>query len=194
MKRYQRARRYRAILRAAGIFAASLTVISGVAYAALSSAQAKLSPNTISTASADLQISLDNANFGASKTGFNFANLVPGGTPVPGAGDTFYLKNTGTSAEALKFSVSSVPTNPGNVNLNKVQVYLALGTGSYQIFSLQSLIDANAGGGLAITTPSSLGVGSSAQFNMKVAMDADAVSGASATIGGIDFAFSGIPQ
>ena len=66
--------------------------------------------------------------------------------------------------------------------------------GTPQSFPLQSLIDADAAGGLAVDYPSSLAPGSKEEFNIQVSMDADAVSGSSAALSNIDLEFTGAAQ
>src|SRR5665213_3201719 len=65
------------IIRAAGIVAAVMVVVSGVTFATLQSQQVKLTGNTIQTATANLQISPDGIAYSGSQQGFAFSNLVP---------------------------------------------------------------------------------------------------------------------
>src|SRR5438270_14076832 len=110
----------KALGRAVAVVAAVLIVVTGVTFAALQSQQIKLTGNTIQTATANLQVSLDGVNYASSQAGFNFTNLVPGGQPVPQSGYNLFLKNSGGTPLALKFAVSSTPSNPDNVDLGKV--------------------------------------------------------------------------
>lgn len=177
--------------------AATLLVIfgSGVTYAVLQSLQNTLTGNTISTATANLQLSKDGTNFGNSSIGFDFNNIVPGGDPVPITGYPFYLRNAGGTPLALKIAVTSAPSNPDNVDLSKVNVILttvASGTPA-QSFTLQSLIASANSGGLAILG-NNLGIGINQQYKLQVSMDSNAVTGSSASLSNIDFAFTGIAQ
>jgi len=182
-----------ALGRAVGVLAAVSIVVSDVTFAALQSQQNKLTGNTIETATANLQLSTDGSNYAASQTGFDFSNIVPGGSAVPQSGYNVFLKNVGGTPLALKLAVSSTPSNPAAVDLNKVNVVLTpVGSGSPQTFSLQSLISANADGGSAITVPSELFVGNTTHFTLQVSMATDAITGSSASLGSIDFAFSGL--
>lgn len=181
-----------ALLRATGVVTAVVIIVSGVTFAALQSQQDKLIGNTIETATANLQLSTDGTNYSDSHAGFDFNNIVPGGQAVPTAGYPFYLKNAGGTPLSLKMAVSSTPANPNIVDLGKVNIVLtpvATGT-SAQTFTLQSLIASSASGGLAITS-GNLASGASQQFKLQVSMAADAVSGPTASLGNIDFSFSG---
>ena len=179
------------------VLAASMIVLfgGGMTYAVLQSLQNLLTGNTITTATANLQLSTDATNYGNSRVGFSFENIVPGGDPVPVTGHPFYLKNAGGTPLALKMAVTSVPTNTGNVDLSKVNVLLTtFGSGQLpQTFTLQSLIDTSASGGLAVTG-NNLAINATQQYKLQVSMAADAVTGSSAALGNIDFAFTGLAQ
>jgi hypothetical protein len=181
-----------ALVRALTVVASVGILVAGVTFAALQSQQAVLSGNTIQTASANLLIGTASATstaFSNSHSGFTFANVVPGGAAQPTDGNVFYLKNTGTATLSLKMAVSSTPTNTSNIDLTKVSVTLTrTDTAASQTATLQSLIDN--GGGLSLTdtlVPASTGV----QYRLSVSMTADAFTGSSASIGAIDFVFSG---
>ncbi|MGC1177221.1 MAG: hypothetical protein WA843_04075 [Candidatus Saccharimonadales bacterium] len=189
----KRSKHLKVLLRALFVIAATVIVVSGVTFAALQSQQIKLTGNTIETATANLQISPDGTNFSTAQTGFDFNNIVPGGGPGPQSSSIF-LKNAGGTTLSLKLAVSSTPVNPNNLDLSKVTVILTPTTGNNgpQSFSLQSLITSNATGGVAITSPAILTPGSKTQFTLQISMTADAVTGPSASLGNIDFAFSGV--
>jgi hypothetical protein len=164
----------------------------GFAYALLHS-QAKLTGNSIETATANLQISTDGSQYQTARIGFDFAGVIPGGAAVPQSGHSFFLKNTGDTPLGLKLAVSGTPTNSGNIDLSKVTIILTqVSTGTSQSFSLESLISANANGGVSITVPSQIFVGNTQSFTLKASMAADAITGNSAALGNIDFAFNGI--
>ena len=177
--------------------AATLIVMlgGGAAYAVLQSLQNILTGNTISTATADLQLSTDGTAYGNSRVGFSFNNIVPGGEAVPTTGHPFFLRNAGGTPLALKLAVTSVPTNPNNVDLSKVNVLLStVGTGLLpQSFTLKSLIDTSTSGGLAVSGEN-LAIGAVQQYKLQVSMTSDAVTGSSAALGNIDFAFTGLAQ
>jgi hypothetical protein len=191
----KRARNIKPLTRAVGIVAAVMIIVGGVTFAALQSQQNVLAGNTIQTATANLQLSTDGTNYSDSHSGFDFNNIVPGGQAVPITGYPFYLKNGGGTPLALKFAVASVPTNPNNVDLSKVSVLLStIGSGTAaQSFSLQMLMLASSSGGLAING-NNLASGAVQQYKLQVSMTSDAVTGSSASLGNIDFAFSGLAQ
>ena len=168
---------------------------SGVGYAVLKSQQNALTGNTISTASASLQISRDGTSYNYLLPGFDFTDIVPGGSPMPIAGQSFHLKNNGATPLALKLSIKTTPQNPDGADLSKVNVLLTTvgsGTGA-QSFSLQNLISSNGSGGLDITGVN-LAPGEARQYKFQVSMAADAINGSSANLSNIDFAFVGIAQ
>jgi hypothetical protein len=182
-------------LRAVAVMAAVVVIVSGVTFAALQSQQAKLTGNTIQTATANLEISPDGNSYSAAQSGYVFSNLVPGGQAMPLNGYSFYLKNSGGTPLALKFAITSVPSNPNNVDLSKVNVIVTpSGGGSPQSFTMQALIGASSTGGLNINTPAMLNPGVAAQYTIQVSMASDALTGSSASLGNIDFAFSGLAQ
>jgi hypothetical protein len=178
--------------RSLAIIAAVLVSAAGVSYAALQSQPIKLTGNTIETATANLQVSTDGTDFATSLPGFDFANLVPGGAAVPAGGYSFTLKNGGAISLNLKLAVSSTPSNPANVDLSKVNVILTPVGSAPQSFSLQALMTANAGGGVALSAPAQLFAGTRQLFTVQVLMAVDALSGSSASLGNIDFAFTGV--
>lgn len=177
------------LARAVGVVAAVMVVVSGVTFAALQSQQDTLTGNTIETATANLQLSTDGVNYSDSHTGFDFNNLIPGGSPMPVAGYSMYLKNSGGTPLALKLSVNGPVSNPQNVDLFKVHVLLTtVGGDSVQTFNLSSL--AETANGLDIT--GNLPAGASQQYKLQVQMDTDALTGSSASLGNIDLVFKGL--
>ncbi len=177
-----------------GVTASLVIMMAGIGYAVLQSQQNSLTGNTISTATANLQLSTDGTTFSGSHIGFDFNNIVPGGSAVPTTGYPFYLKNGGGTPLNIKLAVTSLPTNPSNVDLSKVNIILTtVASGQNpQSFSLQSLMN-SAGGGTTISL-SNLDTGVTQQYKLQVSMAADAVSGSSANLGNIDFAFTGLAQ
>lgn len=183
-----------ALARALTVVVSVAVLVTGVTFAALQSQQAVLSGNTIQTASAGLLIgtaSPTSTAYSNSHSGFTFANIIPGGPAQPTNGNTFYLKNSGTATLSLKLSVGSTPTNTSNVDLSKVTIQITRSdTGTTQTATLQSLIDGYPSNGLALTdnlAPASTGVA----YTLSVSMSSDAFTGSSASIGAIDFVFSG---
>ena len=180
------------IIRASLAITLMLGLVTGVTYAALQSQPSKFTGSTISTATANLQISQDGTTYSNIQTGFSFANVIPGGPVAPANGYFVFLKNAGGTALALKLAVSSTPTNPDNVDLTKVNVLLSsTSNGQTTSIPLQTLIDSNATGGFALPNPAVLFSGNTLQYVLQVSMAKDAFVGPSANIGAIDFSFSG---
>lgn len=184
---------FKPVLRAICVFGFVMLIISGVTFAALQSQQVVLAGNTITSASADLKISLNNVDYGSSFTGFNFTDVVPGGPAVPAAGYSFYLKNSGSTLSTVKVAVGTTPTNLSSVDLSKVNVvFTRVPGGTSQSFTLSSLMSAYLTGGLALTDP--LANSSTSQYKVQVSMTTDAFSGPSASLSNIDFIFTGLAQ
>jgi hypothetical protein len=189
----KQATNFKALSRAVGVMAAVVIVVSGVTFAVLQSQQVKLTGNIIQTATANLLVSSDNSHYAATQQGYIFSNLVPGGPAMPISGYPFFLKNSGGTALLLKLAVTGIPSNPDGVDLSKVNILItSADNGSTQSFPLATLIAASATGGASILTPSQLTPGSSAQYTIQVSMTADAMTSSSASLGNIDFAFSGL--
>lgn len=183
----------KSLIRSFGVVAAVLAIASGVTFAALQSQQAKLTGNTIQTATANLQVSPNGTTYANTLEGFAFLNLVPGGVAVPNADSyAFYLKNAGGTALSLKLAISSIPLNPDNADLTKVHVIFSPTDGSSATnVTLAALIASYSTGGIAVTSASHLNAGSTIKYNIQVVMDIDAVTGPSANISNIDFSFAG---
>ena len=182
------------LARAIVVVSAIAVLATGVTFAALQSQSATLTGNSISTATADLRISLtgttSSSSWYATRTGFNFTNVIPGATANPPEGNHFYLKNFGSSPMVLKAAINSVPTNPSTVDLTKVYIsFTRIDTSVTQKLSVASLVMANTSGGVTLTD--TLAGGIIAQYKTQVTMDEEAFSGSSATIGGIDLIFNG---
>lgn len=179
------------LVRTVLIVAALLSLVGGVTFAALQS-QSKLTGSTIQTATANLLVGRDATTMSSTQAGYSFNNLIPGGTLTPSGGYPVYLKNAGGTPLALKFAVSSIPTNPNNVDLNKVMIHLnSTASGLTQTFTLQSLIDSNTLGGSTITLVPVLFSDQTHPFTMQVSMAKDAFDGQTAAIGAIDFVVTG---
>lgn len=189
----KKSQRIRSLKRSILIATLSVGLAGGAAYAVLQSQQNSLTGNTISTATASLQIGLNTTNFDNTHIGFDFNNIIPGGQAEPVDGHTFYLRNAGTTPLSLKFGVNSIPTGASNVDLSKVNILLTpVGTGTpIQSFSLQSLITESATDGLAVLGDD-LDVGDIQQYKLQVSMASDAVTGPSASLANIDFTFKGL--
>jgi hypothetical protein len=184
---------FKPLVRAMTVMGMVMVVVSGVTFAALQSQQAVLAGNTIETASADLRISTDGSSYYSSRQGFDFPNIIPGAVvgALPTSGYSYYLKNFGGTPSQIKASVSSVPTNPNNVDLSKVNIiFTRVSGGTAQSISLASLMSSYASGGTALTDI--LPAGSQYQYKIQVSMAADAFTGSSASLGNIDIVFTGV--
>lgn len=184
---------YRALLRATAVVAVIMVLVSGATFAVLQSQRVTLQGNTIQTATANMLLSTDGTNYSTSKTGFSFANLVPGGAAEPQTGYSVYLKNGGGVALAVKLAVTGAPANPDGLDLNKVHIVVtSVATSNSQRIPLQTLINAANTGGFRITSPVSLAAsGDIAHYKLQVVIDADALNGSSAALSNLDLAFSG---
>lgn len=191
----KKSKRIRGLKRSILIATLTVGLAGGAAYAVLQTQQNTLTSNTISTASANLTISNDGTTYNTTRPGYDFTNVIPGWAAVPATGYPVYLKNTGGTPLGLKFMVSTTPTGTIGVDLNKVNVLLTtVASGNpVQSFTLQSLISGYATGGVAVTG-SNIDVGATQQYKIQVSMAADAVTGSSASLGNIDFAFKGFAQ
>lgn len=179
------------IVRATVVIGLTFAMLSGVTYAALQS-HSKFSGSSIMTAVANLQVSRDNVTFSNSQTDLNFNNLIPGGSLTPSAGYPLYLKDVGATPLAVKLSISGTPTNPDGVDLSKVNVVLtSTSSGQAQTFTLQSLIDSYATGGVALTSAPVIFPDQVLPYTVQVSMAIDAFSGTSASIGSINYIFTG---
>ena len=175
------------LLRAIGVVSAVGVLVTSVTFSMLQSQQAVLSGNTIQSATADLRIGTSASTFSASRTGFSFENVVPGGPAMPTDGFTFYVKNAGSAGLALKLAAGGSLTNTASVDLAKVKLQLTrVDTGAEQVVDVQTL----SGAGLAMTDP--VAPGAVVQYKLRALMDANAFSGTAATLGGIDLVYSGV--
>ena len=181
------------LIRAIVVIAVIAAGVTGVTFAALQSQSAALAGNTIETASANLLISKDGSSFSGSSAGYDFNNVVPGGAAVPTTGNTFYLRNSGTTNLALKLSVNGQQvTNDPSLDLSKVYVIITAPDATVHKLALSALLSSYGTGGtdLGVT----LNASSTGLFKVQVSMDADALSGgttSSASIKNVDLTFGG---
>jgi hypothetical protein len=180
------------LLRSAIVLGAVGVITTAATFAALQSQQAVLAGNTINSATASLLVSNDGIAFNNSKPGFNFSGVVPGGPPVPAAGNSVYLRNSGSSNLSLKIAVSSTPSNLNNVDLTKVFIEITRSDNSFnQTYSLKSLIDSFASGGTLMGDTVNAGV--TGQYLLRASMSIDAFSNSNGvTISGVDLVFIGL--
>jgi hypothetical protein len=190
MRHIRHYRSFQPLFRAVTVISSVAILATGVTYAALQSQQAVLSGNSIKTATADLKIGTSDTSFAASRAGFSFGSVVPGASAVPAEGNSFYLKNSGVPALALKVGISSIPVNTNNVDLSKTYlVFTRVDTNATQKISLAALMAAGTANPVAITDY--LAGGATAQYKAQVAMDTDAFTGQNADVTGIDIVFTG---
>jgi predicted ribosomally synthesized peptide with SipW-like signal peptide len=187
------------VTKAVGVFAAVAIIVGGVTYAAFQS-QATLSDNTISSATAGLQVdNLGNgAGFATSDAGFSFTGIVPGadyGTP-----QQFKLKNSGdTDLQVTVFATDGASS--GILNKNKIHVKFTNtslstpGSVEYTLAELQSMEKGLPGMGIASNDSlDTSGSGEENTFNVQVKIDADAVNnGNGASVSGFDLVLTGYP-
>jgi len=179
-----------ALTRSAGVIGAIVILMSGVTYAALQSPQAMLLNNSISSATADLRIGTSPASFAATRTGFGFSDIIPGGPAMPLDGNIFYLKNYGTATLGLRVSIGSIPINSSNVDLAKVSFVLTrVDTSTSQTFTAQALVDSYLTGGMLLTDNIAGGV--VAEYKLQATLATDAFNGQTAAISDIDIVFVG---
>ena len=187
MKSAAKLKNQAALVRAIAILSGVAVLVTGVTFAALQSQQATLTGNSIQSATADLRIGTSQSTFDASRNGFSFKDLVPGGPAVPADGHTFYLKDYGSASLKLRLALGSVPANTANMDLSKVKLVLnRVDTASAdQTISLKALSET----GLQLTDP--INAGTVAQYKLRAVMEADAYEGTGAAVTGIDLVFSG---
>lgn len=109
------------IARSIAVIGATAGLVTGVTFAALTSNTVALSPNTLSSASAHLQIGSNSQGYSDTSVTGMTASLKPG---VPSDPFTFYLKNTGevdldVSAHIPgDFTGSAIPATDVTLTLN----------------------------------------------------------------------------
>lgn len=180
------------LARAGSILSLMVALVCGITFAALQSQNATVTGNTITSATANLQVGAGRAgSFGSSTPGFNFTNVVPGGGAAPAGGYDVYFKNAGSTMLDVRLALNKTTIlNPGNIDLAKVHLVLTpLDRGTPLNLTLASLYDAYDSGGtsLDLTMP----VGETDGYELQVALDSN-VSPAAASISltNIDLIFS----
>lgn len=170
-------------------------VTTGVTFAALQSQNAVLAGSSISSASASLQIGATPTSLAASMPGFSFSNVEPGGAAMPANGNSFYLKNDGTTALELKLTTNAF-TFPSGVDISKVWLVLTAPDTTTQRLALSTLYDSNtsSGSGTPVDLHWSLPPGTTTLYKAQISMDATAITSStvnSIALNNIDFIFSG---
>lgn len=183
------------LLRAVFVVGAVAAIVGGVTYAALDSSSASLTGNTVSSATADLRVSTNGDTFGASRAGFNFDGVVPGGDPAPADGEAFWLRNTGTFDLALTATITTLPTtDPGDLALDNVHVIITdpgvdetLDGIDDTVVLSESVSDLSLA---ELAVLGDLAPGDKKLF-IQVSMDADTFEGTSGTVDDFDLVFNG---
>lgn len=179
------------LMRAITVISAAVIVATGVTFAALDSPGASLLNNSISSATADLRIGTSATSFAATRTGFEFKDVMPGGAAMPVNGNSFWLKNYGSGALNIKAAISSVPVTAGGVDLTKVLMVLTrVDTASTQTISLQALMNGYTTGSAVPLTDQIAGA-TAVEYKLQFKMAADAFTGTSASIDDVDLVFVG---
>lgn len=185
------------LTRAIAVLSAVGVITAAVTFSALQTTGNALTGNTIETATPKLLLSTDGAVFGDSVPGFDFKGVIPGGSAQPSSGGGYLvvLKNVGDSDLKLSVGVPTSPKVTGVTDLSKVNLVITPPpyngiNYSPQTIKLSSLL----AGQVSIAIEGTLLKNATVSYRLQVSMDSDAVSGASATIGGLDIAFSGTPQ
>lgn len=169
-----------AISRAIVSIGATMALVVGVTFANLGST-ATLTSNTLSTASADLQINTTGA-FGSTAQGNSWTNVVPGNDTLP---FLFDLKNNGGVNLGVTAHVPVVPTYSNFTDFAKVHVKInRLDDSNVVTTTLANLINSN----VAVET---INAGVTSNYKLVIKVDTDAVTGTQATIDNFDVVFTG---
>lgn len=185
------------VARALAVSGVVLALVVGVTYAALQS-QATLTDNTISSATADLNVRSTNPNFVDSAPGFDFEGVVPGGPMVPEVGEDFELENDTAEADMKLFvsidgvpTVTTAPDADGDLDWDKVYLVIErVDTGETNMFSFTELTD-----GSSNMLTDMLAADTFEAYKAYVKMDTDAIVGEgsyeSVGVGEFDIIFTG---
>lgn len=183
-----------ALLRTVGVICAVGVIVSGVTFAALQSQNAVLQGNSINSATASLKIDNGQGTYADEADGFNFANIEPGGSPMPSPGNSVNLKNDGSTNLALKISMNPENfANPGNAKTDRIFIILTpVDDGPMQDLSLSSLLAAYSNGS-PLSLNMTLPAGQTVQYHLQVQIAGDAVTSIQTAVSltGIDLVFSG---
>ena len=166
------------VFRAVLVVGAVMAIATGVTFAALQS-QATLTDNTISSATADLQVNSTGEDFGATDTGFDFTGLVPGADY--GAASDFQLRNNGDADLNVQVYAETVSaTGTGVLDKSKVMVkFTNTSTAEPAEYSLAQLEAANRDvpGASSTFTDLFLEAPETDNFEIQVKLEEGAVSG-----------------
>lgn len=180
--------RFAVVARSVAVIGALIALAGSVSFAALQSPTASLTNNTIQSASADLRIGTSATSFAATRSGFDFADIVPGGNAQPADGHAMWLKNYGTAALNVRVSIGSTPINPSAIDLSQVSLVITRqDTATSQSLTIQSLVDAYPTG---VLLTDGLSAGSVAEYKLQAKMTETAFNGSAAAVSDIDLVFS----
>ncbi len=176
-----------AITRAVGVIGASAALVVGITFANLGST-ATLSNNTISTATAGLEVQIVDSGFAQSQQGFTITNLVPGQNSDP---FYFNIRTTGAVPLTLTAHVPAVPTyggfNPGG--FSGVHIKITQFDNDAVVYADTTLADLLAGNVTINGGP--LAGNSQIQLKAVAMIDSAVVTGSNAHVDGFDLVFSG---
>lgn len=182
-------------LRAQFVVGVVLLLAVSATFAAMTSS-ARLTGNTISSASVELQLSTDGVSFGNTIPGFDFEDVIPGtdGAPIPEL--EFWVRNNSPVSLGLSVGVPVAPTSTvtpsGEVDFDKViLIFERDGAASAVDHPLNDLIDSYAGGGLTLneSIPEN---NVPVKFTVRAQMLPDTFTGSSASISDFDLEFIGL--
>ncbi len=187
------------LVRAVGVFSAVAVVVGGVTFAAFNS-QATLTSNTISTASANLQVfDTVSGTFGSTGQGFTVTKLVPG----TGVTSPFYLKNAGDLALDVTAHVPTAPAAPeggyGFSGFENVKVTITADKTGCTEAPVATTMAALLAGEVALPCNSlavgaqgdSATAGTEGNYKIKFDIDPAAITGNHAGVGPFDLVFTG---
>ncbi len=181
------------VFRAILVVGAVMAIATGATFAAMQS-QATLSDNTISSATAELQVKSAGEDFAASDAGFDFTNLVPGA--AYGTAQNFSLKNNGTvDLNVQVYAETVAATGTGVLDKSKVMVkFTNVSAGEsweYSLAQLESVVR-NVPGASTGFTDVSLAGAETDDFQVQVKLDAGAITGSGpVSVNDFDFVFLG---
>lgn len=169
------------LARLVAVVSAAVVMITGVTFALFQSNQAALQGNTISSATAHLLLSSDGSTYADTVPGFNFANVQPGGDPLPQPGRDLYIKNDGTTALMLAVTMPHNIFNPSAARLDRIHFVLSTDGEPATSVSLSSMYDAYANGG-TVHLATGVAPGQARHYQLQVRMDSDVVASTTSSI------------
>jgi hypothetical protein len=185
-----------AVARSVAVIGGMGALIAGVTFAALTSGPATLASNTLSTATAELQVSNNGTTFSPSVAGFAVTGLIPGDGSTH---KKFYMKNSGDVDLALSVHVPHTPPAPtggyGFTGWQNLKVFIKdLSTGEVTTTNMTDLLagDVSLTGSLGqgVTgnpaTPAAPG-----NYELWYDITPSALTGGTAGVGAFDLQFMG---